>query len=98
MIYGARLYYHTDRLGSTTHVTDELCEVRASAIYDEWGNRSSVNRMDLHGRNFDLANSYTGHEWDGTLGVYYAKARFYQPSVGRFCAVDPVKGSIAEPL
>ncbi len=42
--------------------------------------------------------NYTGHDWDDVLGMYYAKARFYDPAAKRFVAMDPVKGNVTDPL
>ncbi len=41
--------------------------------------------------------NYTGHDWDDVLGMYYAKARFYDPAAKRFVSMDPVKGNIVSP-
>jgi len=32
---------------------------------------------------------YTGREWDEDLGLYYFRARMYDPYSGRFCSRDP---------
>ncbi len=33
---------------------------------------------------------YTGREYDAELGLYYYRARYYDPSTGRFLAEDPL--------
>ena len=33
--------------------------------------------------------SYTGREWDGDAGLYYYRARWYDPKIGRFISEDP---------
>jgi RHS repeat-associated protein len=40
------------------------------------------------------ANSlrYTGEQWDNDVGLLYLRARWYDPSVGRFTTRDPVPG------
>ena len=48
-------------------------------------------------RELDLVQDYTGHAYDMVLGLYYAKARMYDADDRRFMAVDPYKGSIANP-
>ncbi|MEM9368865.1 MAG: RHS repeat-associated core domain-containing protein, partial [Planctomycetota bacterium] len=35
--------------------------------------------------------TYTGREWDATLGLYHFRARMYDPSAGRFLGRDPVR-------
>ncbi len=34
--------------------------------------------------------SYTGREWDPDAGLYYYRARWYDPAVGRFLSEDPL--------
>jgi RHS repeat-associated protein len=33
---------------------------------------------------------YTGREWDSEIGLYYYRARYYDPGVGRFIGEDPI--------
>jgi RHS repeat-associated protein len=33
---------------------------------------------------------YTGREWDSEIGLYYYRARYYDPGVGRFISEDPI--------
>ena len=66
---GSTLLYHNDRLGSAEKLTDLSGNVTASVRYDEWGKPSII----IPGLN----PNYTGHEYDKVLGIYYARARFY---------------------
>ena len=50
--------------------------------YDVWGN--------LEGEAAAPGYSYTGREWDPETGPYYYRARYYEPSVGRFISSDPI--------
>ena len=34
--------------------------------------------------------SYTSREWDGDAGLYYYRARWYDPAIGRFISEDPI--------
>ena len=92
------MQYHSDRLGSTTYVTDGSGNIKAMASYDEWGNRTRHETLNLTSHILDLANNYTGHNFDNILGVYYAKARLYSAENKRFSAVDIAKGEIQNPL
>jgi len=40
--------------------------------------------------------SYTGHLKEEETGLIYARARYYDPSIGRFISADSVMGSIAD--
>ena len=33
---------------------------------------------------------FTGREWDKELGLYYYRARYYDPRAGRFISEDPI--------
>lgn len=49
--------------------------------YDEYG---------IPGRNNIGRFQYTGQTWQADLGMYYYKARFYSPTLGRFLQTDPI--------
>lgn len=34
--------------------------------------------------------AFTGREWDPEIGLYYYRARYYGPAVGRFPSEDPI--------
>ncbi|HYI39610.1 MAG TPA: RHS repeat-associated core domain-containing protein, partial [Allosphingosinicella sp.] len=57
--------------------------------YDEYGipgaNQRGVTALGTHGR-----FQYTGQAWIPELGMYYYKARFYSPGLGRFLQTDPI--------
>ncbi|MDC1174213.1 carboxypeptidase regulatory-like domain-containing protein [Bacteriovoracaceae bacterium] len=42
--------------------------------------------------------TYTGREWDAESGLYYYRARYLDPSTGRFLTVDPDAGDIRSPI
>ena len=41
--------------------------------------------------------TYTGREWEEDVGLFYYRARWYDPSVGRFLQEDPEPGNIGNP-
>jgi len=89
------LQYHTDRLGSITHITDSNGNVQAKASYDEWGNRYKHFTSSQNSKSkvlIELIQNYTGHSYDHVLGQYYSKARMYDASNKRFMSEDLVKG------
>ena len=93
-------YTHQDRMGSTTNMTDKFGRIVGRADYNEWGEityKEALSITSAYRRIWPEAN-YTGHDWDDVLGMYYAKARFYDPAAKRFVSMDPVKGNVVDPM
>jgi RHS repeat-associated protein len=42
-------------------------------------------------------SSYRGEQYDADLGLYYLRARYYNPATGRFLSRDPFDGYIDVP-
>lgn len=82
-----RSFFHLDFLGSTANLTDGVGATRRSILYDAWGDER--DRVGTSANNF----TFTGHEKDGETGLIYAKARFYDPDIGRFLTQDPLLGN-----
>ncbi len=40
---------------------------------------------------------YRGEQFDSDLGLYYLRARYYNPSTGRFMSRDPLDGKSIDP-
>jgi RHS repeat-associated protein len=58
-----------------------------------YGNMIAMNAYDEYGiPKYGNAGrfGYTGQAWIPELGMYYYKARFYSPTLGRFLQTDPV--------
>ena len=85
------IFIHNDRLGSGRVAADGQGNVVGVSHLDEWGN--VLEKTDPHG----VLNFFTNHEFDDVLGVYFAKARFYDPVDMRFLAIDPIKGFVIDP-
>ena len=77
----SRRYYHADHQGSIVALADDAGNPVAINAYDPWGipNAGNLGRF-----------GYTGQTWVPELGLWYYKARFYSPTLGRFLQVDPV--------
>jgi RHS repeat-associated protein len=82
--------YHTDRLGSVRAITDSTGAVAASYRTDEWGNPTSTTGLSPQPFHF------TGEPEDAT-GLTYVRARYYDPSLGRFTSRDTWHGIVQIP-
>jgi RHS repeat-associated protein len=80
---GATSYYLADHLGSIVQTTDASATVTLARQYDPWGNL-------LQGSG-NAGYAFTGREWDPETGLYYYRARYYDPKIGRFLSEDPLK-------
>ena len=87
------LYYSFDGLGSVTSLTSPTGTVAATYHLDAWGNYRFTAELAPSRNRF----GYTGHYWDNEAGLYYAKARFYDPFTARFTQSDSFLGNIDDP-
>ena len=58
----------------------------ATYSYDAWGNGTASGPAAGIAQPF----RFTGREWDADSGLYYYRARYYDPSIGRFISRDPL--------
>jgi RHS repeat-associated protein len=81
---GQNYFYHVDGLGTTVQLTDSSSGPAGSYIYDSFGN--------IVQQTGDVVNpyAYTSREIDTESGLYYYRARYYDPQVGRFISEDPI--------
>ena len=70
-----------DHQGSVVGVLDMYGNSIAANSYDPWGIPNAANAGRF---------GYTGQTWVPELGLWYYKARFYSPTLGRFLQVDPI--------
>jgi RHS repeat-associated protein len=89
---GRTYYYHADRLGNIRLLTDDQGQVAATYDYDAFGNLSTSQGS--------VPNpfTFTGREWDASTGLYYYRARYYDPGLGQFLSPDPLPATLDEPL
>ena len=73
-----KFFYHADGLGSVTELTDSSGTVAQAYVYDSYGQ--------VQTQFGDIVNpyTYTARELDTETGLYYYRARYYDPAVGRF--------------
>lgn len=75
--------YLTDALGSTVALTDSAGASQTQYSYDPYGSQSASGATTTN------SYTYTGREFDG-LGIDYYRARYYNPTTGRFLSEDPI--------
>ncbi len=81
---GNTFFYHQDGLSSVTDLTDSAGATAKSYSYDAYG-----NILESPGT-VEQPYTYTGREFDSESGLYYYRARYYDPSTGRFLQKDPI--------
>src|SRR6201999_4333867 len=85
---GTRSYFHTDRRGSGVAMGDDAgAIVEGPYSYAAYGAPSATT---------GVAYKYTGRRYDVETGLYYYRARYYDPKIGRFLQTDPI-GYEADP-
>lgn len=82
--------YHYDYRGSTTAITDEQGNTTDRIYYDVHG--SVINRTGTTNTPFLYVGQY-GVETDDN-GLYYMRARYYNPTIQRFVNVDPIRDGL----
>jgi RHS repeat-associated protein len=81
-----KYYYHTNHQGSVIDMTDGAGTITQQLAYDEFGNLTSTPPAVGTGEVF----RYTGRRFDVETGLYYYRARYYSPQIGRFLQTDPI--------
>jgi len=69
-------------------LTDAAGAVTQNYDYDAFGNQKSENPADNN------PFRYCGEYYDAETGTIYLRARYYDPSVGRFRSEDPIKDGL----
>jgi RHS repeat-associated protein len=80
---GVRSYYLLDTQGSVRAISTAAAELSDQYNYTAFGETriQTGSSVQLYG--------YTGQQGDAETGLYYLRARYYAPGMGRFLSRDP---------
>lgn len=76
--------FHHDQVNSAVAVSDHNGDVVQSVAYGPFGESLAESGTSLN------AMRYTGRELDAETGLYYYRARYFDPEIGRFISEDPI--------
>jgi RHS repeat-associated protein len=82
---GTTSYYHADGLGSITSLSTSAGAIANTYTFDSFGKLTNSTGS--------LTNflRYTAREFDTETNLYYNRARYLDPSTGRFISEDPIR-------
>ncbi len=89
---GNKHYYLQNGHGDIVGLADSAGNVVNRYSYDIWGNPLTESEQ------VEQPFRYSGEYWDASTGLQYLRARWYDPSVGRFMNEDTYEGDITNPL
>ncbi len=85
-------YYTQNAHGDVVNLTDKTGKVTKTYTYDAFGVEKNIDENDSN------AFRYCGEYYDTETGTIYLRARYYNPSTGRFISRDSYAGKNEEPL
>jgi RHS repeat-associated protein len=92
-ISGTASFYQYDGGGNVRQLTNIAGAVTDQYEYDAFGNEFTVSGGSSTPNNY----LYRGEQYDTDLGLYYLRARYYNPLTGRFMSRDPEDGDVTDP-
>ena len=81
---GQSYYYQGDVAGNVTGLSDASGTMAATYSYDAFGVPTSSSNGPSN------PFTYAGREYSSSSGLYYNRARYYEPTTGRFLSEDPI--------
>jgi RHS repeat-associated protein len=91
---GKVAYYHKNGHGDVIALRDRNGNLLNSYSYDIWGNPLADKTTETVSNPF----RYSGEYWDNSTSLQYLRARWYDPSMGRFISEDTYEGELNNPL
>jgi len=80
----ATYYYHFDALGSVIALSDSTGDTVQTYEYSVFG------EVAVEDANHTSPYMFAGRRYDIEIGLYYNRARYYNPFTGRFLQTDPI--------
>ncbi|MFN9435753.1 MAG: RHS repeat domain-containing protein [Planctomycetota bacterium] len=86
-------FYHRNHQYSVTAMTTSTGAIAERYAYSAYGQPTILNASGTVISATTLSNryTYTGREWDATLGLHHFRARWMSPSAGRFLSRYPIR-------
>lgn len=78
-------YYQADGLGSITSLSNSSAALANTYSYDSYGSLTASSGTVVN------PDRYTAREFDTETGIYYYRARYYDPQIGRLVTEDPLR-------
>lgn len=91
-ISGTKSYYVFNGHGDVVQLTNSSGNIVKSYDYDAFGNEKNPAPTDTN------VFRYCGEYFDKETGTIYLRARYYDPSIGRFISEDSFLGNNNDPL
>jgi RHS repeat-associated protein len=94
---GSTYYYYQNALWSVAAVTDSAGNPVERYIYDAYGSVTSTGGTNSWGTPHSAIGNpwlFTGRQFEGETGLYYYRARYYDPAKGRFLERDPLESGV----
>jgi RHS repeat-associated protein len=84
-------YYHLNHLGSAVALSSSTGALVERYDYDVFGSPQflSPTYLSQPGSTVDNPHLFAGRRYDAGTGLYYLRARWYEPNTGRFLQPDP---------
>ena len=89
---GTHTYYLYNGHGDVVKLTNSTGDVVKSYDYDAFGNEKNIDNNDTN------VFRYAGEYFDREIGTIYLRARYYDPTIGRFITEDSYWGKDTDPL
>ena len=80
---GEKKYYVTNNHGDVTALVNNSGNIVKEYAYDEYGVETNPDKKDTN------PFRYCGEYYDNETGFIYLRARYYDPTLGRFISEDP---------